>query len=112
MTDLVPDYEAWADQAFAAGPDSMLAALAGLARGRDARLGVARLGRKGGGRPDPLGSSQARRKAWLQVAMSQTVACAVGACLGCVVLGVSGPQRVCREGPVFAADEIDWEATA
>ena len=37
--------------------------------------------------------------------------CAVGACLGCVVMGVSGtPQRVCREGPVFASDEIDWEA--
>ncbi len=38
--------------------------------------------------------------------------CAVGACLGCVVWGVNGPQRVCREGPVFASDEIDWEATA
>jgi len=23
---------------------------------------------------------------------------------------VEGPQRVCREGPVFAAGEIDWEA--
>ena len=33
--------------------------------------------------------------------------CAVGACLGCVVMGVDGtPQRVCREGPVFASDEI------
>jgi hypothetical protein len=26
-------------------------------------------------------------------------------------MGVHGqPQRVCREGPVFAADEIAWEA--
>jgi hypothetical protein len=33
----------------------------------------------------------------------------VGACLGCVVMGRAGPQRVCREGPVFAADEIAWE---
>jgi hypothetical protein len=24
-------------------------------------------------------------------------------------LGKAGPQRVCREGPVFAAEEIDWE---
>jgi hypothetical protein len=25
-------------------------------------------------------------------------------------MGVKGaPQRVCREGPVFASDEIDWE---
>ena len=35
--------------------------------------------------------------------------CAVGACLGCVIMGVDGPQRVCREGPVFASDEIAWE---
>jgi dihydroorotate dehydrogenase electron transfer subunit len=112
VTELVPRYEAWADQAFACGPEPMLAALAGLATGRDARLGVARLGRKGGGRQAAPGSAAARRKAWLQVSMEQNMGCAVGACLGCVVMGVAGPQRVCREGPVFAADEIAWERTA
>ena len=30
----------------------------------------------------------------------------------CVIWGVDGPQRVCREGPVLAGEEIDWEATA
>ena len=49
VTDLVPDYEAWADQAFACGPAPMLAALARLAAGRRDRLGVAKLGRKRGG---------------------------------------------------------------
>jgi dihydroorotate dehydrogenase electron transfer subunit len=44
--------------------------------------------------------------------MEQNMGCAVGACLGCVIWGVDGPQRVCREGPVFAFDEIDWDATA
>lgn len=112
VTELVADYEAWADQAFACGPNPMLAALAKLAEGRDARLGVARLGRRGGGHPDPMGSPAARRKAWLQVSMEQTMGCAVGACLGCVVIGVQGPQRVCREGPVFAAAEIAWEPEA
>jgi dihydroorotate dehydrogenase electron transfer subunit len=112
VTELVPDYEAWADQAFACGPTPMLAAMAKLAKGRDDRLGVARLGRKRGANPDPMGSPGARRKAWLQVSMEQTMGCAVGACLGCVVIGVQGPQRVCREGPVFAADEIDWEAAS
>jgi dihydroorotate dehydrogenase electron transfer subunit len=109
VTELVPQYEAWADQAFACGPLPMLAALARVARGRDARLGVARLGRKGGGRAAPLGSTQARRKSWLQVSMEQNMGCAVGACLGCVVIGVNGPQRVCREGPVFSFDEIAWD---
>ena len=112
VTDLVTEYEAWADQAFACGPAAMLAVLARLASGRRARLGVAKLGRKkGGGRVDPPGSPAARRKSFLQVSMEQNMGCAVGACLGCVVMGVSGPpQRVCREGPVFASDEIDWES--
>jgi dihydroorotate dehydrogenase electron transfer subunit len=112
VTDLVKEYEGWADQAFACGPAPMLAALARLASGRRERLGVAKLGRKrGGGRADPVGSPAARRKAFLQVSMEQNMGCAVGACLGCVVMSASGqPQRVCREGPVFAAEELDWEA--
>ncbi len=112
VTELVPDYEAWADQAFACGPAPMLAALARLAAGRRERLGVARLGRKrGGGKADPMGSPAARRKAFLQVSMEQNMGCAVGACLGCVIMGVNGaPQRVCREGPVFAAEEVAWES--
>lgn len=113
VTDLVKDYEAWADQTFACGPLPMLRAMAVLAAGRSARLGVAALGRKrGAGRPARAGTPEARRKAFLQVAMEQNMGCAVGACLGCVVWGVAGPQRVCREGPVFASDEIDWEAAA
>jgi dihydroorotate dehydrogenase electron transfer subunit len=112
VTELVPEYEAWADQAFACGPLPMLEALARTAAGRDARLGVARLGRKGGVRAAPLGSSAARRKAWLQVSVEQNMGCAVGACLGCVVMGTAGPQRVCREGPVFAADEVAWDGWA
>ena len=112
VTELVPTYEAWADQAFACGPSPMLAALARLAEGRTGRLGVATLGRRrGGGKADPVGSPAARRKSFLQVSMEQNMGCAVGACLGCVVMTTSGtPQRVCREGPVFAAGEIAWEA--
>src|SRR5512146_2843250 len=110
VTELIPEYEAWADQAFACGPLPMLRVLASLAASRRRRLGVANLGRKrGGGRPIPAGSPQARRKAFLQVSMEQNMGCAVGACLGCVVKASAGPPvRVCREGPVFAAEELDW----
>ncbi len=48
------------------------------------------------------------------VSMEQTMGCAVGACMGCVV-PVHGPQpyaRVCIEGPVFSSDLIDWEGLA
>jgi dihydroorotate dehydrogenase electron transfer subunit len=111
VTELVPEYEAWADQAFACGPLPMLRALARLSASRGSRLGVATLGRKrGSGKPVPAGSAVARRKAFLQVSMEQNMGCAVGACLGCVVKATSGPPlRVCREGPVFAAPELDWE---
>jgi dihydroorotate dehydrogenase electron transfer subunit len=111
VTELMADYEAWADQAFACGPLPMLRALASLSASRRRRMGVASLGRKrGGGRQIPAGSAQARRKAFLQVSMEQNMGCAVGACLGCVVMDAKGsPQRVCREGPVFASDELDWE---
>ena len=111
VTELLPEYEAWADQAFACGPAPMLAALSSLAASRRERMGVANLGRKrGGGKADPIGSPAARRKTFLQVSMEQNMGCAVGACLGCVVMSVTGtPQRVCREGPVFASDELRWE---
>ena len=112
VTELVAEYEAWADQAFACGPLPMLRSLAGLAATRRRRMGVASLGRKrGAGRPIPAGSTQARRKAFLQVSMEQNMGCAVGACLGCVIMGTNGaPQRVCREGPVFAAEEVAWDS--
>jgi dihydroorotate dehydrogenase electron transfer subunit len=111
VTELLPRFEAWADQAFACGPHPMLSALAHIARGRQARLGVAQLGaRRGrGSRQAARGTKLARRRAWLQVSMEQNMGCAVGACLGCVIMGVDGPQRVCREGPVFASEEIAWD---
>jgi dihydroorotate dehydrogenase electron transfer subunit len=100
--DLVPEFEAWADQAFAFGPYDFCAALARIARGRQARLGVAALrGRRAG---------KARRRSWLQVSIDQNIGCAIGTCLGCVIMGADGPQRVCREGPVFASDDIAWES--
>ncbi len=113
VTELVPKYEAWADQAFACGPYAMLGALSRVVAGRRERMGVATLGRKrGAGKADAYGSTAARRKAFLQVSMEQNMGCAVGACLGCVVMGVNGqPQRVCREGPVFGSDEVAWEGS-
>jgi dihydroorotate dehydrogenase electron transfer subunit len=111
VLDLVLEYEAWADQSFAAGSAALLGALAALAVGRRTRMGVATLGRKrGGGRPVQPGSPEARRKSFLQVAPGHDIGCAAGTCLGCAVAGAGGTaQRVCREGPAFAADELAWE---
>ena len=113
VLDLVQGYEAWADQSFAAGSPSLLGPLAALALGRRQRMGVATLGRKrGGGQADRVRARPrhgARRSS--RSSPAQVVGCAAGTCLGCAVPGSGGvPQRVCREGPVFAADELAWEA--
>jgi dihydroorotate dehydrogenase electron transfer subunit len=43
------------------------------------------------------------------VSLEEHMACGVGACLGCVVKTTSGYKRVCKEGPVFRAEEITWD---
>ena len=45
-----------------------------------------------------------------QVSLETMMACGVAACLGCAVpkAAGSGYLHVCREGPVFAADEVLW----
>ena len=109
VNELVFEYEAWADQCLAAGSTELLETLARLAGGRDARMGVARLGRKRRRAPDQ-GATERRRRAWLQLALPHATGCALGVCLGCVVAGARGPVRVCREGPAFAAGELRWDA--
>ena len=105
VAELVPEYEAWADQCFAAGSPALVARLLTLARGRDGRMGVARLGRRRGRRIEP-GAVEARRRAWLQVALAHDAGCALGICAGCTVEGAAGTVRACREGPAFGAAEL------
>jgi dihydroorotate dehydrogenase electron transfer subunit len=108
VADLVTEYEAWADQCFAAGAPALLARLSTLAKGRDGRMGVARLGRRRGRRREP-GGTDVRRKSWLQLALRHDAGCALGVCAGCTVEGADGPVRVCREGPAFATSELRWD---
>ncbi len=43
-----------------------------------------------------------------QISLEEHMACGIGTCLGCVVNTKDGYERVCKEGPVFNADEIVW----
>jgi len=43
-----------------------------------------------------------------QISLEEHMACGIGACLGCVINTVSGYQRVCKEGPVFEANQVIW----
>jgi dihydroorotate dehydrogenase electron transfer subunit len=43
-----------------------------------------------------------------QVSMERRMACAVGACQSCATHTTDGFKLVCRQGPVFEANEIVW----
>jgi dihydroorotate dehydrogenase electron transfer subunit len=70
---------------YACGPMPMLAAVAGLC----AEVGAA-----------------------CYVSLERWMGCGVGACLGCVVPALSPVRyvRVCKDGPVFSAADLDWQA--
>ena len=45
-----------------------------------------------------------------QVSMEERMACGVGACLGCAIQMADGTMKhVCKDGPVFDAEEVDWD---
>ena len=43
-----------------------------------------------------------------QVSLETHMACGMGACLGCTVNGKRGLVHVCKQGPVFNADHLEW----
>jgi dihydroorotate dehydrogenase electron transfer subunit len=85
VTDLVPNYTRWADQVFSCGPEPMFRAL---------RSSIS---------PHRIGG-----KPTIQVSMERTMACGVGACLGCVVETKRGMTTSCIEGPVYDMDIVQW----
>jgi dihydroorotate dehydrogenase electron transfer subunit len=44
-----------------------------------------------------------------EVSMEEVMACGMGVCNGCVVKVAGSYQRVCKDGPVFNAFEVEWE---
>ena len=85
VTDLIPDYLQWADQVFSCGPEPMFRSLRAVVHKH--RLGD---------RPD------------VQMAVERTMACGIGACLGCMVETRHGMKTACVDGPVFEMDEMLW----
>ena len=85
VTDLVADYLGWADEVYACGPEPMFRSLRQVV-----------LAKRIGTRPR------------VQVSVERTMACGLGACLGCVVETRSGMRASCVEGPVFDMDEVVW----
>ena len=81
VTDNLNDFLDWPDQVFACGPVPMLKAMKRV----EFTAGLE-----------------------IQIAMEERMGCAMGVCLGCVIGTRGGPQRVCRDGPVFDIKEMLW----
>ncbi len=43
------------------------------------------------------------------LSLEARMGCGFGACMGCSIQTTQGPKRVCKEGPVFRADEVIFE---
>ncbi|MCO5218751.1 MAG: dihydroorotate dehydrogenase electron transfer subunit [Thermomicrobiales bacterium] len=85
VTDLVPNYLQWADQVFTCGPTPMMAALRNVVMQH--RFG---------------------KGPQVQISVERTMACGVGACLGCVVETKKGMKASCVDGPVFDMEAVIW----
>jgi len=82
VTELLPPLLHRLTQVFTCGPFAMMAAVASLCQG----AGVA-----------------------CETSLEAHMACGLGACLGCAVVGADGQYRhVCKHGPVFQAEEVAW----
>ena len=43
-----------------------------------------------------------------QFSLEERMGCGFGACMGCSIETLNGAKRVCKEGPVFKAEELLW----
>ena len=43
-----------------------------------------------------------------EVSMEERMGCVFGACMGCTIQTTQGPKRVCKEGPVFPAEILQF----
>jgi dihydroorotate dehydrogenase electron transfer subunit len=57
---------------------------------------------------ETIATIAASHKVKAYVSLEEHMACGIGACLGCVTKTKTGYKRVCKEGPVFDAAEIQW----
>ena len=43
-----------------------------------------------------------------EVSLEARMGCGFGACMGCSIKTTNGPKRVCKDGPVFNASEVEF----
>ncbi|HEY8490010.1 MAG TPA: dihydroorotate dehydrogenase electron transfer subunit, partial [Dehalococcoidia bacterium] len=81
VSDVVPEYLAWADQVFACGPEAMFRALAQVMRRENYRKSA-------------------------QALLEERMACGTGICYSCAVETRRGVKLVCKDGPRFELRDV------
>jgi dihydroorotate dehydrogenase electron transfer subunit len=84
ITDLLPQYTGRADQVFVCGPLGMYKEMYSK---REELL-----------KDKPT-----------QVSLEVRMGCGLGVCYGCTVKTKKGLKQVCKDGPIFALDDILWD---
>ncbi|MCH8865165.1 MAG: dihydroorotate dehydrogenase electron transfer subunit [Chloroflexi bacterium] len=84
-TDLIVNHIDRVDQVFACGPVGMYRTMAAL-------------------------SESFPKLKSAQVSLEMRMACGLGTCYGCTIKTKRGLAQVCRDGPVFDLQDVDWEA--
>ena len=58
--------------------------------------------------PQVMLRAAAEKLVYGQVSLEARMGCGFGACMGCSIKTTKGYARVCKEGPVFEAEEVVW----
>ncbi len=61
--------------------------------------------------PEPMLRAIARQHdgvPHVYVSLEARLGCGIGSCLGCSIPTLTGTQRICRDGPLFASSELPW----
>ena len=83
LPDMLHEHADGADQVFACGPIAMYRAMAGK-----------------------------KYEKSVQISLGMRMGCGLGVCYGCTVRTKAGLKQVCKEGPVFALEDIMWDELA
>ena len=92
VTDILPDFLSWADQVCACGPLDMYKAMSLTFNPSLSK-----------------GEGEKRSNLRCQVSLEMRMGCGIGACRSCTINTRHGLTKVCRDGPVFELNDIQWQ---
>jgi dihydroorotate dehydrogenase electron transfer subunit len=44
-----------------------------------------------------------------EYSLEERMGCGFGACMGCSIMTKEGAKRVCKDGPIFQKEVLEWQ---